>query len=189
MTTPRQHNMQPISVMFMAGIGPMWSDYTVQFRPTTRGFSVWVKPSDIDRDNSGWRKVSSRRGALTVRSACEVLLSDEQLGVGGDVRGRVQVSGVAPSDEDLLALAFMHGEYEGIPTHTVCRFLLTLGDSDLQHLQKNRLTDDETLSDLARLAELVDDRALSGKSWAELCAYAGAPADCTPGELVQSMEE
>lgn len=177
---------QPISVTFLS---PTWPDYTVQFRPTTRGFSVWAKPHDIDDADSGWGKVSSRRGALTVRSACDVLLSDDGLGVGGDVRGRVEVSGVAPRDEDLLTLAFMHGEEEGVPTRKVCRFLLALSDSDIQHLQKDGLTDDETLSDLGRLADLVDHLALSGRSWAGLCVYAKAPVDCTPHELLNSMEE
>lgn len=185
-TNGRKGRKTPISVTFLS---PTWPDYTVQFRPTTRGFSVWARPHDIDDSDSGWGKVSSRRGALTVRSACEVLLSDDRLGVGGDVRGRMQVSGVAPLDEDLLALAFMNGEEEGVPTREVCRFLLTLSDSDIQHLHKNGLTEDETLSHLARLAELVDDLALSGKSWSELCAYANAPADCTPGELVYSIED
>ncbi len=185
-TNGRRGRKTPISVTFLS---PTWPDYTVQFRPTTRGFSVWVRPHDIDEVDSGWGKASSRREALTMRSACEVLLSDDGLGVGGDVRGRVEVSGVAPRDEDLLTLAFMHGEEKGVPTRKVCRFLLTLSDSDIRHLQKHGLTDDESLSALARLADLVDDLALSGRSWAELCVYAKAPADCTPDELVQSMEE
>ena len=132
--------------------GTWWA--LVGFRPTSRGFSVWVDRGGGLIDTTSRKCVAKRTRVLTWQRACEELLALDEGSVFGDFRREVEVSGVDGPQAEVLALCWMKGDE--IPSQDGA-FLAKLSAEDLDWLAAAlgaSLLDDASLDLVGRYTQL-----------------------------------
>lgn len=153
----RAAKAQPYTITLSCWYSPCpggdWSA-SVGFRPTRKGFSVWVW-GDGGLLGIKYRKCVARRTAvLTWQRAGEELLAMEEGSIFGDFRREVEVSGTDRLEGEILALCWM--KEDDLPIQDKS-FLLGLSDEDIGWLfaaLDSSLLDDESLELLSRYTEL-----------------------------------
>lgn len=141
----------------------------VQFRPTRYGFSMWNIAHEFDELT---RCVEKCREPLSWRTACQLLLEQDNNTLGGDFRFQVQVTGAGGWQAEMLAICWMRDDE--IPSE-VKNYLVRLPVDDLQWLADSL---DEPLTHYLSISLL--SRYLRVERWSPRRRWAATMSDHAP---------
>jgi hypothetical protein len=174
-----------------AGPGASWL-IKVEFRPLSRGFSVWVYEDNLNVDRPKWRKAGLSPKPLNWQAAGAYLIKKKSLRVFGDFWGAVEIRGIPKWASTVICCLFIEDEDAAYGYRAIGEFLTGLGDKEVRLLLEeigpipadaNRDEDPEALMALEDVATSVRGLGLSGKTFLQIKASLGVDSEATLEEL------
>jgi hypothetical protein len=111
------------------GPGLDWTR-AIEFRPLSRGFSVWVFEESSIVDRPRWRKRGSVGTPLHWRAAAAYLVADDDLRVFGDLWSSVSITGVPSWVADVLRCIVVEGD-DPFDYRAIGELLLGFSDDEI----------------------------------------------------------
>lgn len=127
----RNHSTIAISCEGRFGSGLDWV-ICVEFRPLSRGFSVWLYESNAIEKNPRWKKIHHSNQLLDWRQACQFILENTDLRVRGDFWDTVMINGLPTWAIALAKCIFIDDEESSLHTDAIGRLGLCFTDEEIQ---------------------------------------------------------
>ncbi len=196
----QERGSQPWTIVCESfGAGPgMGFAVHVEFRPTARGFSLWIHDEDQESERYRWRCMHKSRELLTWRNALR------SLAIFGDVNcydedAGFQFTGIDdPVAQELFRCVI--SEFESSLAGDI-DVVLAFTDAELEQLFERtgafcmgayQLSDEETAESddwvgLADLAYQIRASRLSGKTFSRICELVGSSPDTPLQEVLDRL--
>jgi hypothetical protein len=154
----------------------------VEFRPLSRGFSVWEYLESAVGPESRWRKVGGSSQPLNWRTSCTFLANHKELCVFGNYWGRAKIYGLPSWATVIARCLFIEDESACGDYRAIAELLLGFEEHDVRSileqagpLPRDRTADCDTPFYVA--LESVAAYAKEGQSLDAIRASVGASAD------------
>lgn len=170
----------------------------VEFRPLSRGFSVWVYEDNLMVDQPRWHKAGGDSRPLNWHTAGAYLAKDETLRVFGDFWGSVEIDGIPRWAADVLGCLFIEDEDAAYDYRAIGELLIGLNDKEAKPLLGKIgpiLVDTEKddapaeLLALADLSKFTRSLGLNGQSLLQIKFGLGLDNDATLEEVAVASEQ
>lgn len=192
--TAKSKEMIRISCEGAPGPGLAWT-ITIEFRPTNRGYSVWVYEDNVMTDRPKWIRVASCAWPLTWRAAYDSLVANENLRVFGDFWFETWIDGLPVWAASVLRLVFIVDNEGPYDYKCLADLLIGFTDEEIQSVvsasglnpfEKPLSEDEENQSHFQKLASIAGSAitaGLIGRSLQEIRSELDASSDATLDDL------
>jgi len=176
--------------------GASWS-IDVEFRPLSRGYSVWLREDYLLAENTRWHKIGGGSRALDWKGACNHLASNKELRVFGSFWGAVVITGVPEWAKTLISWLFIEDEDAPYDFHVIAELLLGFSEEEIEGYldvigmlpKVDGQEADQTASALERMAVSCRELGLLGQSSVTIKTKLGLHEDTPLQEVAVRTEQ